>query len=144
MAFYDDKRFILSHIRHSFITCDDTGKKVKMNVSLLLSISFIIILLLGMCETVMLNEPANRYPLESLYHHPFEYDSDAGYNNDFSHYYDHDDFYDSYLDDDDHNIIDYADKASVIPECSLSLRKRVSDGITQEDLDFFRGKIQYK
>ncbi|XP_054157988.1 target of rapamycin complex 2 subunit MAPKAP1-like [Oppia nitens] len=34
MAFYDDKSFILSHIRHSFITCDDTG----------------------MCEMVMLNE----------------------------------------------------------------------------------------
>lgn len=54
MAFYDDKRFILSHIRHSFITCDDTG----------------------MCETVMLNENVNRYPNESLYHHPFDYDSD--------------------------------------------------------------------
>lgn len=34
MAFYDDKKFLLSHIRHSFITCDDTG----------------------MCEMVMLNE----------------------------------------------------------------------------------------
>ncbi|CAG2109000.1 unnamed protein product [Medioppia subpectinata] len=40
MAFYDDKRFILSHIRHSFITCDDTG----------------------MCEMVMLNESIrNKY-----------------------------------------------------------------------------------
>lgn len=55
MALYDDKRFILSHIRHSFITCDDTG----------------------MCETVMLNENTNRYPYESLYHHPFDYDSDC-------------------------------------------------------------------
>ncbi|RWS26034.1 target of rapamycin complex 2 subunit MAPKAP1-like protein [Leptotrombidium deliense] len=34
MAFFDDRRFLLSHIRHSFITCDDTG----------------------MCEMVMLNE----------------------------------------------------------------------------------------
>lgn len=25
MAMFDDRRFILSHIRHSFITCDDTG-----------------------------------------------------------------------------------------------------------------------
>jgi hypothetical protein len=25
MALYDDKRFLLSHIRHSFITGDDTG-----------------------------------------------------------------------------------------------------------------------
>lgn len=34
MAFYDDHRFLLSHIHHSFITCDDTG----------------------MCEMAMLNE----------------------------------------------------------------------------------------
>lgn len=34
MAFCDDRKFLLSHIRHSFITCDDTG----------------------MCEVVMLNE----------------------------------------------------------------------------------------
>lgn len=34
MTFFDDKTFLLSHIRHSFITCDDTG----------------------MCEMVMLNE----------------------------------------------------------------------------------------
>ncbi|GFS72957.1 target of rapamycin complex 2 subunit MAPKAP1 [Nephila pilipes] len=34
MAFYDDRKFLLSHIHHSFITCDDTG----------------------MCEMVMLNE----------------------------------------------------------------------------------------
>lgn len=34
MTFFDDRRFLLSHIRHSFITCDDTG----------------------MCEMVMLNE----------------------------------------------------------------------------------------
>lgn len=34
MAFYDNPRFLLSHIRHSFITCDDTG----------------------MCEMVMLHE----------------------------------------------------------------------------------------
>lgn len=25
MALFDDKRFLLSHIRHSFITGDDTG-----------------------------------------------------------------------------------------------------------------------
>lgn len=25
MAFFDDRKFLLSHIRHSFITCDDTG-----------------------------------------------------------------------------------------------------------------------
>lgn len=25
MAFYDDRKFLLSHIRHSFITCDDSG-----------------------------------------------------------------------------------------------------------------------
>lgn len=53
MALCDDKRFILSHIRHSFITCDDTG----------------------MCETVILNENDNRYPYESIYHHPMEFDS---------------------------------------------------------------------
>lgn len=53
MSLCDDKRFILSHIRHSFITCDDTG----------------------MCETVMLNESANRYPMESIYQH-FDYYSD--------------------------------------------------------------------
>lgn len=35
MAFFDDKKFLLSHIRHSFITCDDTG----------------------VCEMSMLNEP---------------------------------------------------------------------------------------
>lgn len=34
MAFYDDRKFLLSHIHHSFITCDDTG----------------------MCEMAMLNE----------------------------------------------------------------------------------------
>lgn len=34
MAFYDDPKFLLSHIHHSFITCDDTG----------------------MCEMAMLNE----------------------------------------------------------------------------------------
>lgn len=34
MAFFDDRQFLLSHIHHSFITCDDTG----------------------MCEMVMLNE----------------------------------------------------------------------------------------
>ena len=54
MALYDDKRFILSHIRHSFITCDDTG----------------------MCETVMLNENSSRYPYEAIYHYPFDYHSD--------------------------------------------------------------------
>src|SRR5699024_10784436 len=54
MALYDDKRFILSHIRHSFITCDDTC----------------------MSETVMLNEPIGRYPPAALYHTPFDYDSD--------------------------------------------------------------------
>ena len=32
-----------------------------------------------MCETVMLNEHNNRYPTESLYHHPFDYDSDEDY-----------------------------------------------------------------
>ena len=51
MSLCDDKRFILSHIRHSFITCDDTG----------------------MCETVMLNEQSNRYPYESIYNHHFDY-----------------------------------------------------------------------
>lgn len=25
MALYDDVRFVLSHVRHSFVTCDDTG-----------------------------------------------------------------------------------------------------------------------
>ena len=25
MAFFDDRKFLLSHIRHSFITNDDTG-----------------------------------------------------------------------------------------------------------------------
>lgn len=54
MALYDDKRFILSHIRHSFITCDDTG----------------------MCETVMMQDTSARYPKECLIHHPFNYDSD--------------------------------------------------------------------
>ncbi|GIY32823.1 target of rapamycin complex 2 subunit MAPKAP1 [Caerostris darwini] len=34
MSFYDDRKFLLSHIHHSFITCDDTG----------------------MCEMAMLNE----------------------------------------------------------------------------------------
>ncbi|KFM61088.1 Target of rapamycin complex 2 subunit MAPKAP1, partial [Stegodyphus mimosarum] len=34
MAFYDDPKFLLSHIHHSFITCDDTG----------------------MCEMALLNE----------------------------------------------------------------------------------------
>ncbi|XP_042894965.1 target of rapamycin complex 2 subunit MAPKAP1 [Parasteatoda tepidariorum] len=34
MAFYDDRKFLMSHIHHSFITCDDTG----------------------MCEMAMLNE----------------------------------------------------------------------------------------
>ncbi|GFS49915.1 target of rapamycin complex 2 subunit MAPKAP1, partial [Trichonephila inaurata madagascariensis] len=34
MAFFDDRKFLLSHIHHSFITCDDTG----------------------MCEMAMLNE----------------------------------------------------------------------------------------
>lgn len=47
MAFYDDKKFILSHIRHSFITCDDTG----------------------MCEMVMLNESMQK-------HFPEEEDSE--------------------------------------------------------------------
>lgn len=43
MALYDDPKFILSHIRHSFITCDDTG----------------------MCEMVMLNESIqNHYSAE--------------------------------------------------------------------------------
>lgn len=41
MAFYDDPKFILSHIRHSFITCDDTG----------------------MCEMVMLNETMDNHLL---------------------------------------------------------------------------------
>lgn len=35
MALFDDRRFLLSHVRHSFVTCDDTG----------------------MCELAMLNEP---------------------------------------------------------------------------------------
>ncbi|XP_076343624.1 SAPK-interacting protein 1 isoform X2 [Tachypleus tridentatus] len=35
MAFFDDRKFLLYHIRHSYITCDDTG----------------------ICEMVMLNEP---------------------------------------------------------------------------------------
>lgn len=48
MAFYDDKRFILSHIRHSFITSDDST----------------------MCENVMLFEPPERYSLEAMYHKP--------------------------------------------------------------------------
>ncbi|XP_015784600.1 target of rapamycin complex 2 subunit MAPKAP1 [Tetranychus urticae] len=39
MAFFDDKRFLLSHIRHSFITCDPTE----------------------MCEMVMLHEPMPHY-----------------------------------------------------------------------------------
>jgi hypothetical protein len=42
MAFYDDQKFILSHIRHSFITCDDTG----------------------MCEMVMLNESMQNHYID--------------------------------------------------------------------------------
>jgi hypothetical protein len=42
MAFYDDRKFILSHIRHSFITCDDTG----------------------MCEMVMLNESMQNHYID--------------------------------------------------------------------------------
>ncbi|EEC18928.1 mitogen-activated protein kinase associated protein, putative, partial [Ixodes scapularis] len=38
MAFFDDRRFLLSHVRHSFVTCDDTG----------------------MCELAMLNEAEPR------------------------------------------------------------------------------------
>lgn len=48
MAFYDDKRFILSHIRHSFITSDDST----------------------MCENVMLFEPLERYSPDVMYHKP--------------------------------------------------------------------------
>lgn len=46
MAFFDDRRFLLSHVRHSFVTCDDTG----------------------MCELAMLNEvePRPWEPLEPL------------------------------------------------------------------------------
>ncbi|KAI7686439.1 hypothetical protein SSS_04316 [Sarcoptes scabiei] len=59
MSLYDNKRFILSHIRHSFITCDDTG----------------------MCETVMLNDQSNRFPYESIYYHSEDFSdlSDAEY-----------------------------------------------------------------
>lgn len=42
MALFDDKRFLLSHIRHSFITGDDTG----------------------VCEMVMLHEIMPHYTPE--------------------------------------------------------------------------------
>lgn len=42
MAFFDDRKFLLSHIRHSFITCDDSG----------------------ICEMAMLNEIMPHHSLD--------------------------------------------------------------------------------
>ena len=101
MALYDDKRFILSLIRHSFIYCDDSS----------------------VSDQVMFNEHS-RYPTESLYHHPFDYDSDEEY-----------DPYDWNSDDDFEEEGPDADGQG---EESLS-RGRIS----QEDIDLFKGKYTH-
>lgn len=49
MAAFDDKKMLLAHIRHSFVTSDDTGNG-------LLSLSLWSVPSPGMCELIMINE----------------------------------------------------------------------------------------
>lgn len=52
MALYDNKYWLLSHIRNSFISTDDTGTKYHFyHIQILIPITD-----LGMCELVMVNE----------------------------------------------------------------------------------------
>lgn len=138
MALYDDKRFILSHIHHSFITCDDTGSS----------------------EAVMLTENAlERYPPTALYHTPFDYDSDEEF------YYGVDRRYDDEEEDEgdeseegDDDVMaeggdkeegdekekttaanDKVDAKTVLPKVTAAAANLIS----QDDLDFFKGEFYF-
>lgn len=128
MAFYDDKRFILSHIRHSFITCDDTS----------------------MCEHVMLSEPEDRYSQSALYHEPFMYSSDEeGLWNQRNGDEDKDDvelFYEEIaqlnkrLTED--NIVDDKDIDKQVPKSSVSVNgESLPTAFSKDDLNFLKCKF---
>ncbi len=133
MALYDDKRFILSHIHHSFITCDDTGSS----------------------EAVMLTENAlERYPPTALYHTPFDYDSDEEF------YYGVDRRYDDEEEDEgdeseegDDDVMaegggdkDEKEKTTTVANDKVDAKMlpkvtaAAANLISQDDLDFFKGK----
>ena len=136
MALYDDKRFILSHIHHSFITCDDTGSS----------------------EAVMLTENAlERYPPTALYHTPFDYDSDEEFYYGVDRRYDddEDDEGDDEEGDDDVKSAEGGDKdekektateandkvdaKTVLPKVTAAAANLIS----QDDLDFFKGEFYF-
>lgn len=57
MAFFDDKRMLLSHIRHSFVVSDDTGKYIVVfGLLFCYTRSMYYIQCAGMCELIMVKE----------------------------------------------------------------------------------------
>ncbi len=56
MAFFDSKKMLLSHIRHSFVVSDDTGNNAYTLIAVR-SISYqYVVFILGMCELIMVKE----------------------------------------------------------------------------------------
>ena len=56
MAFFDDKKMLLAHLRHSFITSDDTGMVHSIYLHQQSPLIWLLFLHSGMCELIMVNE----------------------------------------------------------------------------------------
>ncbi len=58
MAFFDDKKVLLAHIRHSFVVSDDTGWSIHTIIVTCPPRSLIhsLCVSVGMCELIMVKE----------------------------------------------------------------------------------------
>lgn len=66
MAFFDDPKILIGHLRHSFITSDDTGKfysnptpRIILQYTIM-CITYYIRHISGMCELIMVNEDLDK------------------------------------------------------------------------------------
>ena len=61
MAFFDDPKVLIAHLRHSFITSDDTGSLAALSECIgRVNWHFVIITSAGMCELIMINEDLDK------------------------------------------------------------------------------------